>query len=58
VQSVIADHHGTIAVSSEEGRGATFKIQLPKKQAGAVAKAQAAPASGAAESERATATRD
>jgi signal transduction histidine kinase len=58
VQSVIADHHGTIAVSSDEGRGATFRIQLPKKQAGAVAKPQAAPAANAAESERATAAHD
>jgi len=58
VQSVIADHHGTIAVSSDEGRGATFRIQLPKKQAGAVAKPQAAPAVNAAESERATAAHD
>jgi len=56
VQSVIADHHGTIAVSSEEGRGATFKIQLPKKQAGVVAKAQPTAAESAAEC--ATAARD
>jgi two-component system, NtrC family, nitrogen regulation sensor histidine kinase NtrY len=32
VQSVIADHHGTISVSSDEGRGATFRIDLPKRQ--------------------------
>jgi two-component system nitrogen regulation sensor histidine kinase NtrY len=33
VQSVISDHHGTISVSSEEGRGTTFRIELPKRQA-------------------------
>ena len=38
VQSVVSDHHGTISVSSEEGRGATFRIDLPKRQAGAVVK--------------------
>ena len=32
VQSVISDHHGTISVTSEEGRGATFRIELPKRQ--------------------------
>ena len=32
VQSVVSDHHGTISVTSEEGRGATFRIQLPKRQ--------------------------
>ena len=58
VQSVVADHHGTISVSSDEGRGATFRIHLPKRQAGAVAKAPAAPGATAAESERATAALD
>jgi two-component system nitrogen regulation sensor histidine kinase NtrY len=58
VQSVVADHHGTIAVSSDEGRGATFRIHLPKKQAGVVVKPQAAPPASAAESERATAALD
>jgi two-component system nitrogen regulation sensor histidine kinase NtrY len=58
VQSVVADHHGTIAVSSEEGRGATFRIHLPKKQAGAATKPQAAAATNSAESERATAAMD
>jgi two-component system, NtrC family, nitrogen regulation sensor histidine kinase NtrY len=38
VQSVVSDHHGTISVSSEEGRGATFRIDLPKRQAGVVLK--------------------
>jgi two-component system nitrogen regulation sensor histidine kinase NtrY len=36
VQSVISDHHGTISVSSEENRGTTFQIDLPKRQAGVV----------------------
>jgi two-component system nitrogen regulation sensor histidine kinase NtrY len=33
VQSVISDHHGSISVSSEEGRGTTFRIELPQRQA-------------------------
>jgi len=33
VQSVVSDHHGTISVSSHEGRGTTFKIDLPQQQA-------------------------
>jgi two-component system nitrogen regulation sensor histidine kinase NtrY len=33
VQSVISDHHGSISVSSEEGRGTTFGIELPQRQA-------------------------
>src|SRR6202043_4245196 len=33
VQSVVSDHHGTISVSSEEGRGATFRLELPQRQA-------------------------
>jgi len=37
VQSVISDHHGTISVSSEEGRGTTFRIDLPPRQPGGVA---------------------
>src|SRR5208282_619112 len=32
VQSVVNDHHGTISVVSEEGRGATFRIELPQRQ--------------------------
>jgi two-component system nitrogen regulation sensor histidine kinase NtrY len=32
VQSVVSDHHGGISVVSEEGRGATFVIDLPKWQ--------------------------
>ena len=58
VQSLVADHHGTISVSSDEGRGATFKIHLPKKQAGAVVKAQAAAVTNAAEPERTAAALD
>jgi two-component system, NtrC family, nitrogen regulation sensor histidine kinase NtrY len=34
IQSVISDHHGTISVISEEGRGTTFRIDLPQRQAG------------------------
>ena len=34
VQSVVSDHHGTIAVTSDEGRGTSFKIELPQRQAG------------------------
>jgi len=30
VQSVISDHRGSIAVESEPGKGATFRIELPK----------------------------
>ena len=29
VQSVVSDHHGSISVHSEPGRGATFRIELP-----------------------------
>jgi signal transduction histidine kinase len=31
VQSVVSDHHGTISVNSETGRGTTFIIDLPKR---------------------------
>ena len=34
VQSVVSDHHGHISVTSEEGRGTTFRIDLPQRQAG------------------------
>ena len=58
VQSVVADHHGTISVSSEEGRGATFRIDLPKRQEGAIPKLKSTAAPGVAESERAATTSD
>lgn len=32
IQSVISDHHGTISVSSDEGRGTAFRIELPQRQ--------------------------
>src|SRR4029077_19927614 len=38
VQSIVSDHHGTISVSSEEGRGTTFRIDLPQRQSGALLK--------------------
>jgi two-component system nitrogen regulation sensor histidine kinase NtrY len=34
VQSVVSDHHGGISVTSDEGRGATFRVELPKHQTG------------------------
>jgi two-component system, NtrC family, nitrogen regulation sensor histidine kinase NtrY len=34
VQSVVSDHHGTISVKSDEGRGTSFRIGLPQRQAG------------------------
>lgn len=34
VQSVVSDHHGTIAVTSDEGRGTAFRIEFPQRQAG------------------------
>jgi two-component system, NtrC family, nitrogen regulation sensor histidine kinase NtrY len=56
VQSVISDHHGTISVSSEEGRGATFRIDLPKRQKNVAPKPKADTASKMTESERAATT--
>src|SRR5882724_3218410 len=38
VQSVVSDHHGTISVSSEEGHGTTFRIDLPLRQSNALVK--------------------
>jgi chemotaxis protein histidine kinase CheA len=41
---VVSDHHGTISVSSDEGRGTTFRIELPQRQsARASAPAEEAP---------------
>jgi two-component system, NtrC family, nitrogen regulation sensor histidine kinase NtrY len=37
LQSVVSDHHGTISVTSDEGRGTTFRIDLPQRQAGRAA---------------------
>jgi len=34
VQSVVSDHHGTISVTSDEGRGTAFRIDLPLRQTG------------------------
>src|SRR6516164_5013417 len=34
IQSVVSDHHGTISVTSEEGRGTTFRIELPQRRPG------------------------
>jgi signal transduction histidine kinase len=34
VQSVVSDHHGAISVTSDEGRGTTFRIDFPQRQAG------------------------
>jgi two-component system nitrogen regulation sensor histidine kinase NtrY len=41
VQSVVSDHHGSVSVSSEEGHGTTFRIELPLRQAGASVKPRA-----------------
>jgi signal transduction histidine kinase len=32
VQSVVSDHHGTVSISSEEGRGTAIRIDLPQRQ--------------------------
>jgi len=56
VQSVVSDHHGSISVSSEEGRGAAFRIDLPKRQSGVVVKAREDSASHEAESTPASAS--
>jgi len=32
VHSVVSDHHGTVSISSEEGRGTTIRIDLPQRQ--------------------------
>jgi hypothetical protein len=28
----VSDHHGTVSISSEEGRGTTIRIELPQRQ--------------------------
>ncbi|MDP9146622.1 MAG: ATP-binding protein [Acidobacteriota bacterium] len=33
VQSVISDHHGTISIASDEGRGTIVRIDLPQRHA-------------------------
>ncbi len=58
VQSVVSDHHGTISVSSEEGHGTTFKIELPKHQTGAVLKPKTEPPPAEPMSERAASASD
>jgi len=58
IQSVVADHHGSISVTSEEGRGATFRIDLPRHQLGATVKPKSDSPAAVPESERATAATD
>lgn len=58
VQSVVADHRGTISISSEEGRGATFRIELPKHHDRVAPKSKTAQAAGAPEPERAATASD
>jgi two-component system nitrogen regulation sensor histidine kinase NtrY len=58
VQSVISDHHGTISVSSEENRGTTFHIELPKHQAGVFAKQQVSPVESSSEQTQPAAATD
>jgi len=52
VQSVVSDHHGTISVTSDEGRGTTFRIGLPQRQSGHIAP----PPDAAAETKNAPST--
>jgi two-component system, NtrC family, nitrogen regulation sensor histidine kinase NtrY len=58
VQSVVSDHHGTISVSSEEGRGTTFRIELPKRQTGAILKPKSESTPAESLSERAATASD
>lgn len=41
-QSVVSDHHGTITVASEPGKGSAFEIRLPRKQPQTALQAEAA----------------
>jgi two-component system, NtrC family, nitrogen regulation sensor histidine kinase NtrY len=58
VQSVVSDHHGTISVSSEEGHGTTFRIELPKRQGGTAVKPKTDAAPAEKVSERAATASD
>jgi two-component system, NtrC family, nitrogen regulation sensor histidine kinase NtrY len=58
VQSVISDHHGTISVTSEEGRGATFHIHLPKRQSGVIVPPRVPAASSLTEAAQAATATD
>jgi two-component system, NtrC family, nitrogen regulation sensor histidine kinase NtrY len=58
VQSVVSDHHGTISVSSEEGRGTAFRIELPKRQTGAILKPKSESTPAESLSERAATASD
>jgi two-component system nitrogen regulation sensor histidine kinase NtrY len=56
VQSVVSDHHGTISVTSDDGRGATFRMVLPKRQQNVTVKPKPSATSNITESERAAAS--
>jgi signal transduction histidine kinase len=54
VQSIVSDHHGKISVESVHGSGATFRIELPVRQANSENHASANGAPRPAESDQAT----
>ena len=58
VQSVVSDHHGSVSVSSEEGHGTTFRIELPLRQAGAIVKPRVDEAKGEAKPDGDAAEKD
>ena len=58
VQSVVSDHHGSVSVSSEEGHGTTFRIELPLRQAGAIVKPRVDEAKGDAKPDGDAAEKD